>query len=131
MNNQVQPTTRAQLSTLWVVVLLNMIFADIFSIMVVLVNKSPPDIPGDVTTVMAVAAIATNVPILMVYLARVLPHRANRWANVVAVPLTIAYVVGGADRAPHYLIIASIEVIALLLIVVSAWRWRELGEATG
>jgi hypothetical protein len=31
---------RVKLSTLWVVVMLNMIFADIFSIMIELVNKN-------------------------------------------------------------------------------------------
>ena len=131
MNNQAKSDTRVKHSTLWIVVLLNMIFADIFSIMVVLVSKKPLDIPGEVTTVMAVAAVVTNIPILMVYFSRVLPHRANRWANIVAGLLTIAYVVGGGDWAPHYLIIASIEVVILLVIVGSAWQWRDSEQVAG
>ena len=131
MNNQIKSDTRVKHSTLWIVVLLNMIFADIFSIMVVLVSKKPLDIPGEVTTVMAVAAVVTNIPILMVYFSRVLPHRANRWANIVAGLLTITYVVGGGDWAPHYLIIASIEVVILLVIVGSAWQWRDSEQVSG
>jgi len=58
---------KARLSTLWIVVLINMIFADIFSIMVELVNGNMLNIPGDVKTIMAIAAFVTNIPILMIY----------------------------------------------------------------
>ena len=123
MSNPDRLDTRVKLSTLWIVVLLNMLFADIFSIMVELVTKNTLEIPGEVSTVMAIAAIVTNIPILMVYFSRALTHRANRRANIVAGVLTIGYVVGGGDSAPHYLIIASLEVTLLLVIIVSAWRW--------
>jgi hypothetical protein len=100
-----------------------MLYADIFSIMVELVNKNTIDIPGDVKTIMAIAAIVTNIPILMIYLSRVLKYEANRLANIIAGVVTIIYVVGGGDLAPHYIIIAAIEVICLLLIIVNAWKW--------
>lgn len=116
---------RTKLSTLWVVVLLNMIFADIFSIMVELVQHNTLAIPGEVRTVMAIAALVTNVPILMVYFARVLPYRVNRRANLTAAVLTIVYVVGGGDWAPHYAIMAALEVVILLVIFVRAWQWPE------
>lgn len=69
---------RTKLSLLWIVVMLNMIFADIFSIMVELVKKDTMDIPGDVTLVMAVAAVMVNIPILMIYLNRILSFRLCR-----------------------------------------------------
>ena len=115
---------KAKLSTLWIVVLINMIFADIFSIMVELVNKDILHIPGDVKVIMAIAAIVTNIPILMIYFARVLPYKPNRWANIIAGILTIIYIVGGGDMAPHYIIIAAIEVICLLSIMVSSLKWK-------
>jgi len=115
---------KVQLSTLWIVVMVNMIFADIFSIMVELVNKNTLEIPGDVKVVMAIAAIVTNIPILMIYLARTLPYRINRLANISAGIFTIIYVIGGGDFAPHYIIIACIEVIVLLVIIVKSWRWQ-------
>jgi hypothetical protein len=81
-------------------------------------------LPGDVITVMAIAAIVTNIPILMIYLARILPYKSNRWINIVAAIFTIIYVTGGGSITPHYIIIASIETILLLTIIVKAWKWK-------
>ena len=41
------------------------------------------------------AAILNAIPLVMIYLARVLRPRVNRWANIVAAALTIVYVIGG------------------------------------
>lgn len=113
------------LSTLWIVVMFNMVFADIYSIMVELVNKNTlGDIPGDVITVMAVAVIITNIPIMMIYLSRVLNYKTNRLLNIIAATITLLYVVGGGSTAPHYIIAATIEVIILLYIIWNAWNWR-------
>ena len=117
---------KTKLSTLWIVVMLNLIFADILSIMVELINKNTlDDIIGEVTTTMAIAALLTNIPILMVYFARVLPHKTNRLANIIAAILTTIYVVGGGSLVPHYIIIVSIEVTVLLGILWTAFRWQE------
>jgi hypothetical protein len=115
---------KVRLSTLWILVMINMIFADIFSIMVELVNRNTLEIPGDVKTVMAIAAVVTNIPIMMIYLSRVLPYRLNRLANIIAGIFTIIYVIGGGDYAAHYIIIASIEIIVLLLIIMKSWTWK-------
>lgn len=116
---------KSKLSTLWIVVLFNMLFADVFSIMVELVNGGTFDIPGDVKTVMAVAALVTNIPILMIYFSHTLPYKTNRISNIIAGTFTITYVVGGGSLIPHYIIIASIEVVCLLVIIANAWRWKE------
>ena len=115
---------KVKLSTMWIVVLINMIFADIFSIMVELVDKDTLNIPGDVKTIMAIAAIVTNIPILMIYFSRILEYKANRIINMIAAILTIIYVIGGGDTVPHYLIIASIEVILLLMILFYSIKWK-------
>ncbi len=112
-----------RLSLMWVVVMLNMIFADIFSITVALAGN-PWTLPGDARTLMAIAAIVTNIPILMVYLSRVLPYRLNRILNLVAAVLTLVYIVGGGDTAPHYIIVATIEGVFLAAIFVYAWKWK-------
>lgn len=101
-----------------------MLFADIFSLMVELVNKDTLNIPGDVKTIIAIAAIVTNIPILMIYFSRILAYKANRIINIIAAILTILYVIGGGDSAPHYLIIASIEVILLLMILFYSIKWK-------
>ncbi len=66
---------KIKISTLWVVVMLNIIFADILSIMVELVSKNTLDILGEVKITMAIAAVITNIPILMIYFSRVCPIR--------------------------------------------------------
>lgn len=116
---------KVQLSTLWIVVMVNMIFADIFTIMVELVCKNTlGGMPGEVKTVMAIAAVLTNIPVLMIYFARILPYKSNRLLNIIAGIFTIIYVVGGGILTPHYIIIASIEVTVLLIITVKAWKWK-------
>ncbi|MGC1515139.1 MAG: DUF6326 family protein [Maribacter sp.] len=114
----------AKLSTLWIVVMLNIIFADVLSIFVELVNKNTLDILGEVETTMAVAAIVTNISILMIYFSRVLPLKVNRIVSITAAILTMFYVIGGGSVTPHYIICATIEVIALLLIIRIAWLWN-------
>lgn len=127
--NSINPNTEYKdrkviLSTLWIVVMFNMVFADIYSIMVELVNKNTlNDMPGDVVTVMAVAAIITNVPIMMIFLSRILNSKTNRLINIIAATITILYVVGGGSTTPHYIIAATIEVILLLFIIWTAWNW--------
>ena len=116
---------KTKLSTLWIVVMLNLIFADILSIMIELVNKNTLDIiGGNVTTTMVIAAIITNIPILMIYFSRVLPYKSNRRLNIVAAFITIIYIVGGGSLLPHYLVIAGIEVLLLLSIIWIAWKWE-------
>ena len=72
---------KVTLSTLWIVVMLNMIFADIYSIMVILANASALEIPGEVKTIMAMAAVITNIPIMMILLSRILRYKINRIVN--------------------------------------------------
>jgi hypothetical protein len=112
------------LSTLWIVVMINMIYADIFTIIVELVNKNTfNDIPGDVKIMMAISALVINIPIIMIYLSRVLPYKSNRLANIIVGIFTIIYVTGGGHFVLHYIIIACIEVVFLLLIIIKSWKW--------
>jgi len=116
---------RSELSTLWIVVMLNMIFADIFTIIVALVDKSIlTEMPGDVITVMAVAAIITSILIAMIYLVKILPYKLNKYLNIIVAIFTILYIIGGASLLPHYIIIASIEVIVLIFIIIKSWKWK-------
>jgi hypothetical protein len=106
--------------------MLNLIFADVLGIYIELVLKNTlGGIIGEVTTTMAIAAVLTNIPILMIYSSRVLPYKINRIANIGAAILTIIYVVGGGSLMPHYLVCASIEVVALLFIIWTALKWND------
>lgn len=114
---------KQKLSTLWIVVMFNMAFADILSFMLEISNDMPAEVQAT-EALMLVAAIFIEIPIMMIFLSRVLNYKANRLANIVAGVITILFVVGGGSSTLHYLLIASVEVICMLLIIGYAWRWQ-------
>lgn len=127
---------RARLSWVWVFVLLNMVFADIFSFMNADFLRQIMD--GRVNEVdvtpgfLLVAAVVTAIPIAMVVLSQVLPTPANRWANIIVGVGTIAYVwVGGALTLPHYLFFAGLETLGCLYIAWYAWGFANPRAAAG
>jgi len=128
------PGMRQRLSLLWVFIMFNMVFADILSFMY----------PGFLKDVMAghaggveltpgfllVAAVLTEIPIAMIVLSRVLKHQANRWANIAAGVITIAYVAGGSTTYLHGIFFMIVQVACAVLIVWYAWRWRNPDTST-
>ncbi len=115
---------RVRLSTLWVVVMLNMIFADILSFMLPGFLEEAAEM--QVTQgMLLVFAILLEIPIAMVLLSRVLEYRANRWANIIAAVITIVFVIAGGSTYLHYIFFATIEVVCMLFIVWYAWKWPE------
>ena len=72
---------------------------------------------------MLVGAIMMEIPVAMIILSRVLKYGMNRWVNIITSIITIAFVVGGGVSYPHYIFIATVEVICLLLITWNAWKW--------
>ena len=118
--------TKTLLSTLWVVVMINMLKADTLSLYIPGAVEKVARTAGDtpIPLLMLGAAVIMEVSILMILLSRVLPYRVNRLANIITSLITIAFVVGGGSSHPHYLFIAAVEVVCLLLIVWFAWKWR-------
>jgi hypothetical protein len=119
----------AKLSTLWIFLLFNMAFADIFSFMypgfmAQIVAGTPVD--GIVITpiFLLIAAIVTEISIAMVFLSRFLKPGINRWVNIVGAVITILWVVGGGTLIPTYIFLASVEVLTSLVIIGMAWNWR-------
>jgi phosphoglycerol transferase MdoB-like AlkP superfamily enzyme len=72
------------------------------------------------------AAIIGQLSIAMIVLSRVLKYGINRWVNIVVSIVIIAYIWSGMVTYPHYLFIASVETLCLLLIAWFAWRWRNV-----
>ena len=132
MNTNVTPAkkldTKALLSTLWIVVMINMAYADILSLHIPgvfdEVAKTSASTGASISQLMLVGAIMLEIPVAMIILSRVLKYGVNRWVNIVASLVTIAYIWGGMSSYPHYIFIASIETICLLLIIWFAWTWR-------
>lgn len=79
---------KVKLSTLWIVIMFNMVFADILEFML------PGELEAMMTgtaaefsitqEIMLVFAILLEIPIAMIILSRLLKYRANRWANIIA-----------------------------------------------
>ncbi len=115
-------TTR--ISTLWIVVMFNMAFADILSFMdpTFLAQVATGSVEGVTITPMflLLAAVLVEVAIVMIFLTRALSPRASRVANYVAAVITILFVVGGGSLKSHYIFFATIEVAALLYIAYLA-----------
>lgn len=119
-----------KISSLWVVVMFNMAFADILSFMDpdFLTQIATGTIDGVTITPMflLMAAVFVEIAIVMIFLTRALGRRASRTTNFVAVAVTILFVVGGGSLKPHYIFFASVEVIAMLYIAYLAWTWTEV-----
>lgn len=116
--------TTQKLSTLWIIVVMNIIIADILSLFIELETKNTMEIFGEVKTTMAIAALILNIPILMIYFSRSLAFTSNRILNIVASCITMVFVVGGGSFMPHYIICATIEIIVLIIIIITAWQWK-------
>ena len=129
MNTSAIPTkkidTKVLLSTLWVVVMINMLKADILSLYIPGVTDEMAKFAGEtpIPLLMLGAAIVMEISIVMIILSRVLKYRVNRWLNIITAIITITFVVGPGSSYPHYTFIATIEVICLLLIIWNAWKW--------
>jgi Sec-independent protein secretion pathway component TatC len=119
---------RERISVLWIVVMINMVFADICSFMLpenlndIMTGNTPFEITQEI---MLVFAIMLEIPIAMIFLSRVLKYRANRWANIIASVITISFVIGGGSASLHYYFFAAIEVAIMLLIIRYAWKWTD------
>jgi hypothetical protein len=124
----VKVDTKVLLSTLWIVVMINMLKADILSLFIPgaadELAKTSATTGTPIPLLMLGGAIMMEISIVMIILSRVLKFKVNRWVNIIISLITIAFVVGAGVSYPHYLFIAAVEVICLLLIIVFAWKWR-------
>ncbi|MGB5171540.1 MAG: DUF6326 family protein [Eudoraea sp.] len=120
-------TTQTLLSTLWIFILLNMVFRDLHQ----LGNKSFLEeiMTGVVNGVeitdelMLIGGFLAELPILMVLLSRILSNKVNKWANIIASIITMLVLFSGlasADMDDAFFMI--IEAAAFLVIIVTAWK---------
>ncbi len=117
---------KVKLSTLWVFVMFNMVFADIIGFMNpgALEKIMTGAVGLEITQgLLLVFSILLEIPIAMIFLSRVLKYKANRWANIVASVVTILFVIGGGSMYLSYLFFATMEVVCMLLIIWYAWKW--------
>lgn len=121
-------STREKISTLWIVVMFSMAFADILTIVL---PEALNDMVKGTTEVritqelLLVMAILVLIPILMIFISRVLSYKFNRLINIGACIITIIFVIGGGSLYLHYLLFASVEVLSMLLIIKICFLWKK------
>jgi len=120
---------KVRISTLWIVVMFNMLFADILSFMSPgFFAELETGFAGEVQItqgILLVFAIFLEIPIIMIILSRILKYTVNRWANIIACIITIMFVIGGGSLALHYIFFATIEIVCMLFIMWYSWTWSE------
>ena len=127
---------RSKLSTLWLFATLNYLYCDVVALM----NPSllRGFLAGQIGTIQVSqwfllgAAILVEIPISMVLLSRVLEHRANRLANLIAgVTMTVVQLGSLLVGTPalYYLFFSVIEVACTATIVWFAWRSEDVRGA--
>jgi hypothetical protein len=123
---------KSKLSTLWIFVALNYLYCDVVSLMDP--ELLPQYLRGNVNGLeltpgfLLGAGILVEIFIAMVLLSRVLPYRANRWANIAAATIMTAVQLAtlfAGVPALYYLFFSVIEIATTVLIVWFAWNWRE------
>jgi hypothetical protein len=126
------------LSLLWIFVLLNFTYGDILTLYFNNVLQHTAWTLFQSGTVGSVritqvfvllGAVLLETAIAMVLLSRLLPYRANRWANIIVAVIQIVANVQ-ALTGPLYLnlffvFFTAIEIGSLLLIIWYAWTWRQ------
>ena len=120
---------KVKLSTLWIVVMFTMAFADILSFITPGVLKEMMSGYAGAMRItrgiLLLFAVLLEIPIAMIFLSRVLNYKANRLANIAAAVITILFVVGGGSPHPHYIFFAAVEVACMALIVFFAVKWSD------
>ncbi|MEM9219224.1 MAG: DUF6326 family protein [Cyanobacteria bacterium P01_F01_bin.150] len=120
--------TKAKVSALWIIFLLNIIFRDIHEfvepgfieeIMTGTLNGNPIQ-----EHMLLLGGVMIEVPIAMILFSWVLPYGVNRWTNIIVavifISLTIIFGSTDLDDTFHLLM----EIAALSCIIGSALRWR-------
>ena len=124
---------KSLLSTLWVFVLLNMVYADILGTLrpgyLDFLDQISQQLTGSTVLFFAVFM---EIAIAMILLSRVLAYKANRWAHFIAIPLTILWVVVPAfmsslgETTPlSYVFFASVEVTTMMFMFWYVWKWPQ------
>jgi hypothetical protein len=123
---------KSRLSTLWIFASLNYLYCDIASLMDP--QLLPQYLRGNVNGLeftpgfLLAAGVLVEIFIAMVLLSRLLPYRANRWANIAAGTAMTAVQLATVlftKPAPYYAFFSAIEIATTVAIVWYAWKWTE------
>jgi hypothetical protein len=76
-------------------------------------------------TLWMISAVTMTIPVAMIILSLILPHNANRWANIIVAAFFFLYTIIGVGKYPsaydRFLLIVSL--VANALTMWYAWKW--------
>ena len=72
-----------------------------------------------------VAAITMTIPVVMIVLSLILPHNANRWANIIVAIFYFLYTLSGVFRYPsaYDRFLLFVTLVFNALTIWYAWNW--------
>jgi hypothetical protein len=113
------------LSTLWIFVMFNYLYADL-SLSIFIPGMYQKMMAGMSAWVLVAATVLMEVSIAMVLLSRILRYGPNRVANILAGVIGTLFVAVTLGRSSpgFYLLLATIEIITTLFIIWYAWTWK-------
>lgn len=136
MTNEKKMDKKVLFSTLWIFVMFNYLYADVYALFFnpvlqkELWQKFAEGFAGSIPITQGfvlITAILMETAIAMVILSRVLKYRANRLVNIVAAAfhtLFVAWSLIGDPVSLFYVFFAALEIACTLLIVWLALRWK-------
>jgi hypothetical protein len=117
---------KIKLSMLWLLTILNYIYADILTLMdPSALNDILSGAIGLTPLYMFLGAVMMEIPIMMIFLSLILKRTINRPANIVSGILKTLAVSGSlfvGEFSLYYLFFVLIEIAATVSIVIMAWR---------
>ena len=123
-------TTKDKLFTLWIIVTVNYIFCDIFTLfysenLKQLISGAMGGM--DITeTFLFAFSVIMELPMLMIVLSRLLPYKFNRLANIaVGIFMTLVQTATlFGDNMLHYVFFSIIEIATTIIIVLISIHWK-------
>jgi len=72
-----------------------------------------------------ISAITMTIPVVMIILSLILPHNANRWANIIVAIFFFGYSLLGIGKYPgsYDKFLLAVSMVANALTVWYAWKW--------
>jgi hypothetical protein len=125
MNTNKKQDMRTRLSALWLFAMLTYTYGDVVTLMDPVKHGSIQLTEGFLLG----ASIFMMIPITMVLLSRILMYRSNRLTSIIAgtvMTVSLILTLFAAVPTTYYLFFSIIEITCTSLIVLFAWKWRNL-----
>lgn len=124
-------------STLWIFLAINYLYCDLVGMMdSALLKRYLTGTVGSMQITQGFllgASALMEIPIAMILLSRILKHKINRWANIIAGSImTLVQIASLTVDKPtiYYVFFSIIEISTTIYVVWKAWKWTKPNDTT-